>query len=402
MADRPLKIALVVGEHSGDLLGAGLIEAIRRRRPDTRFTGVAGERMSALGMASLFPIADVAVMGLGAIVAHLPRLVRRVRQTVAAVLAESPDALVIIDNPGFTHSVAERVARRRPDIPIIDYVSPSVWAWRRSRAARMARVMDHVLALLPFEPEAHRRLGGPPCTYVGHPLIERLAELRPALGERGDVADAPVLVVLPGSRMTEISRLMQPFGAAVELIAREKPGLRVLLPAVPHLADDIRRRAASWPVAPRILASEAEKYAAFRSAHAALAASGTVTLELGLAQVPTVVAYRVDWLARRLKRFLKVPSIVLTNLVLGDNVVPEFLDEAGSPDVLARETLALLEEGAARTRQLDALDRLLERMRLPDGERPSDAAAATVLAAAERSARGPALPLSQRLAETGR
>jgi lipid-A-disaccharide synthase len=183
VAERPLRIALVIGEESGDHLGAGLIDAIRRRRPNAVFVGVAGERMQARGMKTLFPIGDVAVMGLASIIRHLPRIVRRGHDTVDAVLQDQPDVLVVIDSPGFTHAVAKRVARRS-DLPIIDYVSPSVWAWGPWRARKMARYIDHVLALLPFEPAAHARLGGPPCTYVGHPLIERIAELRSAAGER--------------------------------------------------------------------------------------------------------------------------------------------------------------------------------------------------------------------------
>ncbi len=241
-----------------------------------------------------------------------------------------------------------------------------------------------MLALLPFEPEAHRRLGGPPCTYVGHPLIERLGELRPAPGERPPLGERPTLLVLPGSRRTEISRLMEPFGVALGEIAAARPGLEVLLPAVPHLEAEIRARTAEWPQRPEIVVGEAAKFAAFRRAHAALAASGTVSLELGLAGVPTVIAYRVDMIARTFKPYvLKVPSIVLTNLILGENVVPEFLDEASRPEVLARETLALLTEGAARDAQLTALARLSETMTLPDGARPSDKAAEIVLEAAE-------------------
>jgi lipid-A-disaccharide synthase len=383
MADRPLTIALVVGEESGDQLGAGLIDAIRRLRPDTRFLGIAGERMKARGMTSLFPIADIAVMGFASIVAHLPRIVRRGYQVVAALVAARPDALVIIDSPGFTHAVAKRVARRAPDLPIVNYVSPSVWAWNPGRAPRMRRYIDHVLALLPFEPQAHARLGGPLCTYVGHPLIERLTELRPAAGERAPISTNPLLLLLPGSRRTEIARLMEPFGEAARLIAEARPDVEMLLPAVPHLAEEIERRVASWSVRPKIVRGEAEKLAAFRRAHAALAASGTVTLELGLARVPTVVAYRVDPVARRLKRFLSVPSIVLTNLVLGEKAMPEFLDEASSPDVLARETLALLAEGPARQVQMDALARLDGAMILPGGGRPSDRAAEIVVEAAE-------------------
>ncbi len=385
MADRPLRVAIIVGEESGDQLGAGLIDSLRSLRPDVELMGLAGERMQARGMESLFPVSDVAVMGLGAIVAHLPRIVGRVYRMVGAILAWKPDVLVIIDSPDLTHPVARRVAKRRPDLPIIDYVSPSVWAWRSYRARRMRRYVDHVLALLPFEPDAHKRLGGPPCTYVGHPLAERIDELQPRPGERGPLR-SPVLVVLPGSRRTEIDRLMQPFGAAVAQIAAALPDVEVLLPAVPHLANEIAARAAAWPVPPKILLGEAEKFAAFRRAHAALAASGTVTLELGLAGVPMVVAYRVDPLVRLLKPFISALSIVLTNLVLNEKVVPEFIDDEGSPDVLARETLALLSDGEKRQAQVEALDRVMALTALPDGARPSDKAAAIVIEAAEHGA----------------
>lgn len=383
MAERPLRFALIVGEESGDQLGAGLIDAIRRKRPDASFMGLAGGRMQARGMASLFPVSDVAVMGLGSIVVHLPRIIQRVHQTVHAVIAAEPDVLVIIDSPDLTHAVAKRVARRRPDLPIIDYVSPTVWAWRAYRARRMRGYVDHVLALLPFEPEAHRRLGGPLCTYVGHPLIERLDEIQPAEGERKLLGERPVLLVLPGSRHTEISRLLEPFGGVVGRIVAARPDVEILLPAVPHLADEIAVRTAKWPRRPTIVLGEEGKFAAFRRAHAALAASGTVTLELALAGVPMVVAYRVDPIARLLKRFLSIHSIVLANLVLGENAVPEFLDGDASPEVLARETLALLSEAEKRRAQVAALGRVREAMALPGGTRPSDRAAEIVIEAAE-------------------
>ena len=386
MAERPLRFALIVGEESGDQLGAGLIDAIRRERPDATFTGLAGGRMQARGIASLFPVADVAVMGLGSIVAHLPRIIRRVHQTVDAIIAARPDVLVIIDSPDLTHAIAKRVARRSPDLPIIDYVSPTVWAWRAYRARLMRKYVDHVLALLPFEPDAHRRLGGPPCTYVGHPLIERLDEIQPAAGERKHLGERPVLLVLPGSRHTEISRLLAPFGEAVGRIVAARPDVEILLPAVPHLADEITARTADWPGRPTIVLGEDEKFGAFRRAHAALAASGTVTLELALAGVPMVVAYRVDPIARVLKRFLSVNSIVLANLVLGENAVPEFLDSKASPEVLARETLALLSDTAARRAQVTALSRVHEKMAIPGRARPSDSAADIVIDAAEHGA----------------
>lgn len=381
MAERPLRVAIVVGEDSGDQLGAGLIDAVRRRRPDAVFLGVAGERMAARGVKSFFPMGEVAVMGFASIVVHLPRIVRRGYETVAALLAVEPDILVIIDSPGFTHAVAKRVARRRPDLPIVDYVSPQVWAWRLGRVPRMTRYIDHVLALLPFEPEVYRRMAGPPCTYVGHPLVEKLDALRPAAGERGDLHMGPVLLVLPGSRRTEVARLMEPFGEAVGRIVAARPGIEVVVPVVPHLETEVASRAALWPVRPRIVVGEAEKFAAFRRAHAALTASGTVTLELGLSGVPMVVAYRVEAAGRLLKRFLKVPSIVLANLALGENAIPEFLDEAGSPDILARTTLPLLSDGPARAAQLAALARLEEVMGVLVP--PSDKAAEIVVATAE-------------------
>jgi lipid-A-disaccharide synthase len=384
MAGRPLRIALVVGEESGDQLGAGLIDALRRLRPDATFMGLAGERMQARGMESVVPLSDVAVMGIGSVFKHLPRIIRRVYTLVDAVLQAEPDVLVIIDSPELTHAVARRVAKRRPELPIIDYVSPTVWAWRPGRARRMTRYVDHVLALLPFEPAAHQRLGGPPCTYVGHPLIERLDELRPAADERSPLGETPTLLVLPGSRRTELARLMQPFGEAVRQIAEVRPDVELLLPAVPHLEAEISAGVAKWPRRPEIVLGEAQKLAAFRRAHAALAASGTVSLELGLAGVPAVIAYRIDAVARMLKPFLyKAPSFVLTNLILGEDAVPAFLDEEGSPEVLARETLALLADSPARQAQASALERLTEIMALPDAAKPSDKAAEIVLEAAE-------------------
>jgi lipid-A-disaccharide synthase len=397
MPEHPLKIALIVGEDSGDQLGAGLIDAIRARHPQAQFIGVAGERMIARNMPTFFPVADVSVMGLSAVIGRLPTILRHIRRTARDIVAARPDILVIIDSPGFTHSVAKRVARRLPDLPIVDYVSPSVWAWKPWRARHMAQIMEHVLALLPFEPAVHERLGGPPCTYVGHPLIERLDDLRPASGERPPLSAEPTLLVLPGSRKSEIRRLMAPFGAALAELAAirarsDLAELKVVLPAVAHLSDEIAARAATWPVEAEIVVGEAAKFAAFRGAHAALAASGTVTLELALSGVPMVVAYRVDILARMLKWLVNVPSIVLANLVIGENIVPEFIDGDGSPAVLARELAPLLDDTEVRARQLAGFSRLDGLMTLPDGLTPSQKAASVVLdIAAGRGDRGAAV-----------
>lgn len=378
----PLRVALVVGEHSGDQLGFKLMRALKARlgADGVRFSGTAGKAMEREGMSSLVPLSEIAVMGILPVLRRLPALLRRIRETAEAIIAARPDVLVIIDSPDFTHRVARRVRRVLPDLPVVDYVSPSVWAWRPGRARAMTRYVDHVLALLPFEPEAHRRLGGPACTYVGHPLIERLAELRASPAERQAAAKEPaVLLVLPGSRRSEIRRLLAPFGETVGLVRAAGFGGRVVIPAVAHLKSEIRAGVAGWAQPPEIVTGEAAKLVAFRTARAALAASGTVTLELALAGVPMVVAYRVSKLEEQLKFLIKVPSIVLPNLILGENAIPELLQQASTPRALAGALAPLLGDTPERRAQIAALARLDGLMTLPEGDTPSDRAARIVL-----------------------
>lgn len=387
---KSLSIWIVSGEESGDQLGAKLMRALKARLgPERlRFGGVGGHAMAREGLQSLFPLEDIAVMGFSAVIARLPTILKRIRLTADAVVAAKPDLLIIIDSPDFTHRVAKAVRQRAPEIPIVDYVSPSVWAWRPGRAPKMRAYVDHLLALLPFEPAAHERLGGPPTTYVGHPLIERLDEIRPKAGERGQGGNSPLrLLVLPGSRRSEVSRLMEPFGEALSLLKQRSPRpFEVTIPAVPHLAGEIRDRAASWSVTPRIVEGEATKWTAFREAEVALAASGTVTLELGLSGVPMVVAYRVSKIEEVLKYLIKAPSIVLTNLVLGENVIPELIQWDCTPGKLTAALLPLLSDTPERQRQLAAFATLDELMRIGD-EAPSERAARVVseVLAARRS-----------------
>ena len=378
------RIWLVAGEDSGDQLGAKLIRALRALSPEVlTLGGVGGEAMEAEGFRSLFPIDDVAVMGYLPVLARARTLLRRIRETVDDVVAARPDVLVIIDSPGFTHAVATRVRKRLPDLPIVDYVSPSVWAWRPWRAKGMVPFIDHVLALLPFEPEAHRRLGGPACTYVGHPLIERLAELRPS-PEEAAIREGrpPILAVLPGSRRSEIERLMPVFGRTVADLARRIGPFEIELPAVSRHRALIERLAVAWEHPPRIVHGEAAKHAAFRRARAALAASGTVTLELALAGVPMVVAYKVSRVEEVIaRRLIQVPTIVLPNLILSENAMPEFVQAECTPERLAETLAPLMAGGPARRAQLDALARIDGRMRLSEDDEPSRAAARIVLEA---------------------
>jgi lipid-A-disaccharide synthase len=371
-ADRDRAIVLVAGEESGDQLGAALMRALKKRTGGrVRFAGVGGREMAAEGLASLFPIDDLAIIGFAAIPRQLPLIVRRIRETARLVTTTRPDALVIIDSPDFTHRVARRVRAAAPFIPILDYVSPSVWAWRPGRAHAMRSYVDHVLALLPFEPRAHQRLGGPPCSYVGHPLLERLDQLRPsALEAERRLAEPPILLVLPGSRSAEIRRLTAVFGQALGLLAtgrlaagRAPP--EIVLPTLPHLHERITAATADWPLRPRIVVESKDKEAAFRVARAALAKSGTVTLELALAGIPMVTAYKVSWVEEIVARLaVNAPSAILPNLILEENVVPEFLQRRSTPQNLADALAPLLTQSPQRRRQIDSFTRLDAIMRL--------------------------------------
>jgi lipid-A-disaccharide synthase len=381
------------GEHSGDALGAKLMAAINaQRRGRVRYLGVGGDGMAAQGLSSQFPMSDVAVMGPLSILPKLPKLISRVYRTVDAAIAAEPDCIVIIDAPEFTHPIAKRIRARARHIPIIDYVSPSVWAWRPGRAKRMRRYVDHVMAILPFEPAVHQRLGGPACTYVGHPLIEqaeRLAGLDTApLADRlGLHPDRPVLVVLPGSRTSEVSRLMKPFGDAIDRLVDQGSPLQVVIPTLAHLRFQVEKASAAWRVRPHVIEGEDDKFRAFKLATVALAASGTVTLELSLAGTPMVVGYRVDGLAKHLRFLVKTPSIVLANLVAGETTFPEFIQEACNGPMLAAALTPLLErDSPERRKQLATLAKIPAQMQLADGT-PSDAAAAIVLRYAEMAKR---------------
>ena len=383
---RDLCLFIVAG---GDALGAKLMATLNaHRRGRIRYLGVGGPAMAAQGLVSQFPLEDVAVMGPRAILARLPLILRRISATAKAALAAEPDAVVIIDSPEFTHPIARRIRRLRLAIPIIDYVSPSVWAWRPGRAAKMRDYIDHVLALWPFEPDAHHRLGGPPCSFVGHPLIERhpwITALDPApLAERLGLHPAlPLLLVLPGSRTSEVSKLVRPFGEALTRLIQRGRDFEVVIPIVPSVRGLIERHLPAFPKRPHLIEGEEDKFRAFKLARAALAASGTVTLELALAGTPMVVGYKVDAvIAPVLRRLIKAPSVVLPNLVLGEKAIPEFHQEDCTPSKLAGALALLLDDSPQRAMQLAALARIPAALQVA-GRTPSEAAASVVLDYAE-------------------
>jgi lipid-A-disaccharide synthase len=374
-------IFLVAAEESGDRLGAALIRAVRDRAGRAvRFSGIGGQEMLQEGIASQFPIDDLSIIGFSQIPLRVPLILRRIREASNAIIAARPSALVIIDSPDFTHRVARKVRAADPSIPIVDYVSPSVWAWRPGRAGAMRRYIDHVLALLPFEPEVHRRLGGPPCTFVGHPLAERVGKLRPNAEEaRRRMAEPPIVLMLPGSRRSEIRRLLPVFADAIVRVQSAIGACDIVLPTVPHLRDAVASATAAWARQPRIVVDLAEKEAAFRVARAAIAKSGTVTLELALAGVPMITAYKLGWIEAGIaRRLVTVPSIILANLVIGENVVPEFLQENCTAEKMAAALTPLLNESPERRRQVEAFGRLDEIMQIGRHE-PAARAADIVL-----------------------
>jgi len=369
----PLRIAILAGEESGDQLGADLVRALQAMtgRP-VELIGVGGPHLQALGLKPLFDPGEIAIMGISAVLRDLPRLLRRIGQTARLVTAAKPDCLITIDSPEFNLRVSKKVRAADPSIPIVKYVCPSVWAWRPGRAPAMAPYIDHVLCLLPFEPEALERLGGPPGTYVGHRMTHDAGLIAAAEAQlaRQPGTEEKTLVLLPGSRRSEVKTLLDDFGAVVKILHGRGHRLRLLLPTVARVAPMVEAETASWPVTPEISTDPAAKWKAFGEGDAALAASGTVSLELALARLPFVVTYKMDWIARRLLSLIKTWSVSLPNLIADRAIVPEFYNEAVRPPMMSRYVEALFEPGPARDAQRQGFAMVAEAMATarPSGE----------------------------------
>ena len=380
MTGKTVRIGVVAGEVSGDILGADLVAALRGAWDGRiELVGVGGEALGRQGLQSLFDFSELSIMGISQVLKRLPSLLRRIHQTADAIAAARPDVLLIIDSPDFTHRVARRVRKALPDLPIVNYVCPSVWAWKEERAPRMRAYVDHVLALLPFEPGVMQRLGGPPTTYVGHRLvgdvdIQRVRAARLARADGG--ADETVCLLLPGSRSTEITRLLPVFGEAARELAARNPAIRFLLPTVPRQEALVRRLTADWPMRLHITVTPEEKWQAFAEADAALAASGTVILELALARVPVISTYRFDWLANLFLRKIKIWTAAIPNLIADYAVVPEYLNEQVRPGSLARAFERLSVETTERRAMLEGFDLVHRRLQT---ERPSGETGALVV-----------------------
>lgn len=379
-----MKFFIIAGEPSGDNLGAALMDGLATLEPGVTFEGVGGPAMTARGLESLFPMDELSIMGIWEVLPKYRSLKARIAQTAEAVLASGADALITIDSPDFCLRVAGLVRASRPDFRTIHYVAPSVWAWRSGRAAKMAQVIDHVLAILPFEPPLMRD-AGMSCDFVGHPVVtEPLAtpEEAEAFRQEHQIAPkAPLILCLPGSRRTEVARLGPRFDEALKRVHDRVPEIRVVLPTVPGVAGLVREMTASWPSAPIVVEGEAQKRVAFAAADMALAASGTVSLELAANSVPMVIGYDVAPLSRMLiGMLLKVDTVTLVNLVSETRAVPEFLGKNCQPAPLAGALMQLLEDPAAREAQLEAMNLTMDRLGR-GGEAPGLRAARSVIEA---------------------
>jgi lipid-A-disaccharide synthase len=375
-------VFLLAGEPSGDALGASVMRALDGKLGGkVRFAGVGGPEMLGAvkgnALESLFPMQDLAVMGVFEVLPRLPLLLKRIKETANAVERLKPDVLLTIDAPDFCFRVIKRLKARGVNVPVVHFVAPSVWAWRPGRAAKVAKFLDHLLCLLPFEPPYFER-EGLKATFVGHPVVASAIGNGdgPSFRARYSIAaDAPVLCVLPGSRVGEVERLLPVFGETVAKLAPQFPGLRVVMPSVEHLEARLRSETAAWP-APVAVVGGGQKADAFAAANAALAASGTVALELAMAGLPNVIGYQVHALTAVLaRRLLKTRYANLINIILDREAVPELIQENCTAENLAREIARLLDDEGARAAQKAAAFEALKQLGFggpPPGERAAD------------------------------
>lgn len=379
MSDKIPCFFLVACEPSGDLLGARLMAALKHLlNGNVRFEGVGGERMQAEGMKPLFQQSELALFGLFELLPKIPHVLKRLAETIAAAKRIRPDAVVTIDGPDFSFRLAK--ALKGEGIPLIHYVAPTVWAWRPGRAKKVAKIYDHLLAILPFEPPYFEKVGLP-CTFVGHTVMEQGAD-------KGDIErfyidmqiprNMKIITVLPGSRRSEIKRLAPIFAETLKQLQPMTEGFKVIVPTIPQVLDYLGPYIKNWPIKPLVVLGDQQKYDAFAASHVALAASGTVALELALAGTPHIIAYKLNALTVLLYRWLiKVKFANLTNLLLNRLVVPEFLQQFCTPEAMSKKLFELWSDAGARNTQRKAFDEI--KTMLVNGDMPLSEKAARVV-----------------------
>ena len=383
----PLHIFVVAGEASGDFLGANLMRGLKAVRPDIHFHGVGGKQMQAEGLSSLFPMEELSVMGVAEVLPRLFTILKRIAQTAKAAVKLKPHVVVTIDSPDFCFRVVKKIKSKNKNIPCVHYVAPSVWAWRPKRAETVSKFLDHILTLLPFEPpyfEQH----GLGATFVGHPIVEQVSS-------RGDGGrfrvkyglkpNQPVFCLLPGSRMSELSRLLEKFSEAADIVLRRRHQAVIVIPTLPHLKPFIEKFFVGKGINPILVTDDSDKYDCFAAGTVALAASGTVTLELAMADTPHIIAYKLNpasaWIARHL---IKTPYVNLINILLRRPVVPELLLEDCEPAPMSKALLTLMDDKEARAQQLLDFRQALIKIGLSDPLTPGEKAANAVMGVIER------------------
>lgn len=370
-----LSIYFVIGEISGDALGADLVDALKRRGVEVEVSGLGGEKMAAHGLLSLFDISEISIMGISGILRKLPGLMARVRKVAADIIERKPDVLLLVDSPEFSKQVAKRVKKQLPGQLVVKYVSPQVWAWREGRAPRMRAYIDHILAILPFEPKVLEELGGPTATYVGHPLASLAGKTD--LEARRRPSHSPMVLLMPGSRRSEVDRLLPTLERTAELMVARGSNARFVIPAVPHLREAISAAAGKWAVKPAIISGEAAKLEAFADADLAIASSGTAILELAMHGVPAISIYKPDPAINAIRFIIKAWTAALPNLIADRIVVQERINEFAHPEYIARLAEQLMVVGHDRDAQLEGYRIVHERMR--QDRSPGDIAAETIL-----------------------
>jgi lipid-A-disaccharide synthase len=381
----PQKIWIMAGEASGDVLGARLILALRAQRENLQFCGIGGPRMEQTGLQSLFPMRDLAVMGLAEILPRLRSLNRRLEQAAADIKTQRPDLVVTIDSPGFALRLLKKI--KPLSLRRIHYVGPQVWAWREHRVRNFPGLWDELLCLLPFEVDFFAG-HGVSAIFVGHPVLQSGADQGDAARFRARhniASDTRIVVLMPGSRRTEAPRLMPVFGRAMSLLAQDFPSLLPVIPSSPAVAEIVSKAAADWPIKPLILTELSDKNDAYAAAGAALTKSGTSTLELALAAVPMAVTYRVNPLtAAMARRLIRVKHVAMVNLLAGREIVPELLQQDCTPEKLRAVLRTLLTDHDVAEEQRGAFASIMQSLRAPEGS-PSDAAAHAVLELLDRA-----------------
>ena len=377
VSQAPLHVYLIAGEPSGDVIGARLIEALRAEG-DILVSGIGGPEMAAAGLQSLFPYGELAIMGLTEVLPSVPRILRRMRKTARDIGRTKPDVIVTIDSPGFVFGVIRRLKSR--DCPRVHYVAPTIWAWRAGRVKKFRKHFDHLLALFPFEQPLFEA-AGLDCTFVGHPIAEGAVASGDGAGFRtrhGIGADERVLCVLPGSRRGEVSRLGPVITDVIRAVLVRDPGLRVVVPAAPNVREAVEQLCQPWGAQVLIVDGAQERYDAFAAADLALAASGTVTLELAYAGVPTVVIYQVGKITGEIaRRLIRVEHASIVNIVGGRMIFPEFLQSRCRPGLITAALQGFL-AAPDDARKIGADAQQVARDIAGAGEKPSTRAARAV------------------------